>query len=377
MEKQTFYCRQYTMMGFLDSFAGFLSCVGGAFVAGAVQSLINQTTIPMTLILSKLFLGATYSRKQNLGAIVIVVGAIFSVMPSMIKKGGSHRSATTMTGVVVFILSVVPGAFSNVYKEYAFKTSENSVDIYYMTVWVTLFQVLTGLLFMPAQSIDALGGIPMDQMGKNLVDGNRCMMGYDSLPGDDCQGAGNILLIYVAINFAYNIFSLLVVKHGSASLSVISAAVALPLTNMSFSWKELMGVDYEPFDYLNVVSTFVVLFGFLIYSNGGKEDDDMADLWTPVTRRKEEKKIKGKILGLASAGGSTMYLRPRSDSDPTTPGYTPLMVQRINNLNQGGGRKDGGFFYYGSNGETEPLMIVGGTGGDNNGNGNSFEPSSV
>jgi hypothetical protein len=44
LEKQTFYCRQYTMMGFLDSFAGFLSCVGGAFVAGAVQSLINQVS---------------------------------------------------------------------------------------------------------------------------------------------------------------------------------------------------------------------------------------------------------------------------------------------------------------------------------------------
>ena len=45
------------------------------------------------------------------------------------------------------------------------------------------------------------------------------------------------------------------VKHGSASLSVIAAAVALPLTNMSFSAKWLMGRDYEPFDYANLVWT--------------------------------------------------------------------------------------------------------------------------
>ena len=332
----------------------------------------------MTLILSKLFLGAIYNRKQNGGALVIVIGAIFSVLPSLIRGGGNDRSSTTMTGVVVFILSVVPGAFSNVYKEYAFKTSEHSVDIYYMTVWVTLFQVLTGLIFMPAQSLPALGGIPIDEMGKNMVDGNSCMFGYNSLPGDDCEGSGAILLVYVAINFLYNIFSLLVVKHGSASLSVISAAIALPLTNMSFSWRQLMGKDYEPFDYLNIVSTFVVLFGFIIYSRGGEEDDDLADLWTPITRRREEKKVKGKILGLASAGGSTMYLRPRSDSDPTTPGYTPLMVKRINNSAEKRGGGGQGFFYYGSNGETAPLMVSGGVGtGGTNAEAEDFEPSSV
>ncbi len=327
--KQRFYGVQFVNMGFLDSFAGFLSCVGGAFVGGAIQSLINQCIIPLTLILSKVFLQARYTMRQNIGALIIVAGAVISVMPSILNSGGaSSRTATTVSGVVVFLLSIVPGGFSNVYKEYAFKTSEHSVDIYYMTTWVTLFQVLTGLLFMPAQAIPALGGIPLNEMGENLVDGNKCMWGENPKKGDDCQGAGMILLVYVAINFLYNIFSLLVVKHGSASLSVIAAAVALPLTNMSFSWKELMGRDYEPFDYLNLVSTGVVLIGFLIYSRGGTDDDDeLAALWTPRQTKKEQV-IKGKVLGLAAAGGSTIYLRPRSDSDPTTPGYTPIITSK-------------------------------------------------
>jgi len=35
--RQKFYAAQFTNMGFLDSGAGFLSCVGGAYVGGAVQ----------------------------------------------------------------------------------------------------------------------------------------------------------------------------------------------------------------------------------------------------------------------------------------------------------------------------------------------------
>ncbi|GMH64830.1 hypothetical protein TrLO_g4870 [Triparma laevis f. longispina] len=368
--KQKFYFVQFLNMGFLDSFAGFLSCIGGAFVGGAVQSLINQTIIPLTLILSIIFLKASYGFKQNLGAGIIVMGAVVSVLPSFLepKEASSARTATTATGIIVFLASVVPGAFSNVYKEYAFKTSEHSVDIYYMTTWVTLFQVLTGLLFMPAQSIPALGGVPFNEMGQQMIDGSRCMVGENPMPGDECEGAGGILLVYVGVNFFYNVFSLLVVKHGSASLSVIAAAVALPLTNMSFSWKQVMGVDYEPFDYRNLISTAIVLLGFIIYSRGGSDEGE--ELWSPRTRKIEEKKPKGKTLGLMAAGGSVMYMRPRADSDPTTPGYTPIMVAKFGN-GSGYSKNVGG---YGAVGETVPLVINGGGGG---GIEEVFEPSSV
>jgi len=342
----------------------------GGVCWGAVQSLINQTIIPLTLILSVFFLKASYSLRQNLGAAIIVIGAIVSVLPSFLEPSTatSSRTSTTATGVIVFLASVIPGGFSNVYKEYAFKTSEHSVDIYYMTTWVTLFQVLTGLMFMPAQSIPALGGVPFDEMGKQMVDGSKCMFGENPMPGDDCEGAGMILLVYVAVNFFYNVFSLLVVKHGSASLSVIAAAVALPLTNMSFSWKEVMGVDYEPFDYRNLVSTGIVLVGFIIYSRGGEDEGE--ELWSPRTRKIEEKKPKGKVLGLAAAGGSVMYIRPRADSDPTTPGYTPIMVAKFGN-GSGFPKNVGG---YGAVGETVPLIINGGGG---RGIEEGFEPSSV
>jgi len=338
------------MMGFLDAFAGFLSCVGGAFVGGAIQSLMNQTTIPITLLLSKIFLGSVYRRRQNIGSAIIVVGAICSVLPSLLPKNTEEgndelnsyaesngiyrfltettaRSATTFSGVVVYFFSIIPGGFSNVYKEYAFKESENPVDVYYMTTWVAFFQVVLGFVFLPAQLLPGLGSLTYEDILPQLRDGWMCMLGYNPLEGDQCEGAGFIMVVYVAVNFVYNIFSLLVVKHGSANLSVIAAAVALPLTNMSFSWKFLMGADYEPFDYINLVSTAIVLAGFLTYSTSSEKKSD-ASLFSPRTAKaKLAGAPKGKTLGLASAGGSVMYIRPRADSDPTTPFYTPLIAQ--------------------------------------------------
>ena len=71
------------------------------------------------------------------------------------------------------------------------------------------------------------------------------------------------LLLYCFVNFAYNVFSLLVTKHGSAILMVVSAALALPLTNIAFASEVLMGDDAEPFTEWDVAALLVVVFGFL------------------------------------------------------------------------------------------------------------------
>ena len=53
------------------------------------------------------------------------------------------------------------------------------------------------------------------------------------------------MLIYCVINFAYNVLQMVVTKHGSATLCVVSSALALPLTNVAFASPLLMGADAE------------------------------------------------------------------------------------------------------------------------------------
>lgn len=46
---------------------------------------------------------------------------------------------------------------------------------------------------------------------------------------------------YVLVNFLFNVLQLLITKHGGATLLVISAALALPVTNVAFKMRWIMG----------------------------------------------------------------------------------------------------------------------------------------
>jgi hypothetical protein len=45
----------------------------------------------------------------------------------------------------------------------------------------------------------------------------------------------------VLVNFLFNVLQLLITKHGGATLLVISAALALPVTNVAFKLRWIMG----------------------------------------------------------------------------------------------------------------------------------------
>lgn len=66
-----------------------------------------------------------------------------------------------------------------------------------------------------------------------------------------------------------------------------------------------------PINVYDVIALLIVLLGFLIYS----ALDDV------IHRRGEKKR-----LPIQFAAGSMIYVRERSNSDPSTPGYTPMLV---------------------------------------------------
>jgi hypothetical protein len=56
---------------------------------------------------------------------------------------------------------------------------------------------------------------------------------------------------------------------------VVSSALALPLTNLVFSSKALLGEDAEPLSKYNLVALVLVVLGFIAYSLLGREDGTM------------------------------------------------------------------------------------------------------
>lgn len=72
----------------------------------------------------------------------------------------------------------------------------------------------------------------------------------------------------------------------------------------------------EPFSVYDVVALLIVLAGFLLYAT-----------FDDLVMRRTHALEQGKRLPIQFAAGSVMYLRERSNSDPSTPGYTPLRVE--------------------------------------------------
>jgi hypothetical protein len=258
---------------------------------------LNQLVIPVTLLGSYLFLHTRFKSYQLWGCACIVVGACvassdYYFVPTerdtaaeaeeeatsngTDADAGAGAGAGSMAGggmtisvaIMVYFLSVLPSAFSNIYKEKQMKI-HNMHEVHTST-FVSFYQLWIGFFFLPLLALPSLGGLTTSQMSSQMSDGFSCFMGTNpNDPSDDCSNSAYILLFYILLNFVYNVLLLVITKRGSAVLLVVSQALSLPLTNIAFTLKPLMGPDVEPLSILDLVGIVLVCIGFLAYSGYG------------------------------------------------------------------------------------------------------------
>jgi drug/metabolite transporter (DMT)-like permease len=150
--------------------------------------------IPITMVGSVMLLRARFEPFQIWGSVLILVGAVIASWDSMaygtststststsasFGLGGSSRSSSTdsvadhdtagylsSTGaaaasvvvpaaVILYMLSVIPGAMSNVYKES--KLKEHNMNEMFTTTVVSFWQLWFGFLFLPLLALPAYG----------------------------------------------------------------------------------------------------------------------------------------------------------------------------------------------------------------------------
>ena len=279
-EQKAYPQRKFALMGLMDAIAGLCSSLGGAFTSGQTQVILNQANIPVTMLLSRSFLSSSYTSTQYIGAALIVAGSLLAAVPSTGSSDGSGGGSSTLWyGPLILLLSCLPNSFSNVYKEKNFR--EDGLDVYFLTTGVSVWQVLLGFLFAPLLSLPALGGLSLSELPANFSQGWSCFVG-GHVPGYECHLSPPpyvVLLLYVLVNFVYNVLLLLITKHGSALLLVIASAISLPFTNAAFTSELLMGREAERWSWWTGAGLLVVVVGFLLYSL--VSDADSGD-WLPA-----------------------------------------------------------------------------------------------
>ncbi|GMH87322.1 hypothetical protein TL16_g10819 [Triparma laevis f. inornata] len=270
----------YWKMGLLDAASSTLGAIGGALTPGQLQTLLNQTIIPITIFLSIVYIKEKFKTNQIVGAVLIMLGSILASVPFLLGSAGgegggdegsgsssSTQSAAAMASILIFASSIVPAAMSNVYKEANMK--EKDLEVYTTTTFISIWQELLGFAFLPLLMLKAFGGLSQDEIWKQMEYGYECYNERPPLKGDDCSGAFSLFWCYVLINWLLNVLLLILTKEGSAVMLVIANALALPITNVAFSVQAIMGDEVEPFSAYDLLGLLFVIVGFLVYSNFG------------------------------------------------------------------------------------------------------------
>ena len=167
------------------------------------------------------------------------------------------------------MMSIIPGVFSNVYKEKAL--GELDIDVTYLNGWVSLFQFMWTIpLVIPSAWASNL---TVAEIPRNLYDGARCTMGVNSVSFNsdyspeliyhDCSMAPFYTTCYLFFNLALNILIVLVLKHGSAAILAMSSTVLVPLGNFAFSLDFMPG--HKPQRPTDLVGLSIIMMGLLFF----------------------------------------------------------------------------------------------------------------
>jgi uncharacterized membrane protein len=100
---------KFAVMGLLDAVAGIMGTFAVNYISNASMIvLLQQAAIPISMVISRCFLGARYTVYQYVGASVVIAGIITTLIPTFFGKAGSSGAddSDAKTQVVWSIVQV-------------------------------------------------------------------------------------------------------------------------------------------------------------------------------------------------------------------------------------------------------------------------------
>ncbi len=269
----------FAVMGMYDSLAGIMQVFAQNYITNAgMIVLVQQSAIPISMLISKIALNSSYTAYQYQGAAIVLLGIVVVLIPDFLSPAVEVDVSSTMPPTVsatanlfwllVMVVSCVPMCLSSVYKEKAL--GETEIDVMYLNGWVAVFQLLVAIpLAFPSAWVQ---GLPMAGIVPNLYQGTLCWFGYNSVTADynpynqaidNCAASPFYVNTYMVLNIVYNFLVILILKYGSSNILFMASTVIVPLSNVAFSMKFMPG--HQPMRFWDVVGLFVILGGLVIY----------------------------------------------------------------------------------------------------------------
>eukprot|EP00937_MAST-01D_sp_MAST-1D-sp2_P004739 g4739.t1 len=277
--------RRFLLMACFDASSSFLSSIGSPGTPASASALFAQLQIPLNMLFSRHLLKTCFRSAQVVGGVLCFFGCALAVLPLFLDPQPGTVKASS---VILVLLSYIPTSMSYVYKESQLKAHD--LDVFFLTTWVSCLQIPMQFVLVPIEGVPGLGGVAVSQIPESFANGARCMAnealvgapafcvparvanntcGSAPLP-PDCKNAGWIFVVFFLFLLALNVFGLTLVKHCSAVLLALSAAMALPVQNLMFSASVSSGPAASafnvPLSWEDGVGLIIVLLGLLLYN---------------------------------------------------------------------------------------------------------------
>jgi len=122
-KQRSFPQSKFVTMSVFDAVCSLCSSMSSASVAGHLQTLLSQGTLPLIMVASIVMLGTRYTPYQVFGAACILTGTLAAAIPGVNSSDESGRQ-THLWAVMLYVGSLVPLAIGNTYREYIFRDSK-------------------------------------------------------------------------------------------------------------------------------------------------------------------------------------------------------------------------------------------------------------
>ena len=193
-------------IGLLNGTANFFMATSQPHTPGITQSLLNQLSIPLVLVLSWIFVGKSSSKVAIGGASLIILGTMISAFRPGGTDGDCGANSCYAISSVLFAVAQLFLAGERVFEEHTFQNSKT--DVLYMFCWTLWTQFLLGFALYPAQTVEPFGNLVLDEIPRVILDGIRCNFGSGPSEGYVEGGpscgffSSFIFFAYCAVDFA-------------------------------------------------------------------------------------------------------------------------------------------------------------------------------
>lgn len=319
---------KFWMMGFFDALSSILTLLASTHTSGVMQVVLGQMCTPITLAMLSLICKDKFHKLQYIGASTMVTG-IFIVKSALLfgtRDTGTAERSNQLAFNILFVIACIPASASSVYKDLSFR-KYSSLNENYLQFCVATTQVIIGFLLVPINCLSILGPmkIEMGQVTTLLLSGAKCLFlrrdsvtencgGDSQRPCDSCEFAQFPVLIYFIANVICNIFSVLVLKHGTASTGFIVSTLRLPVTTLVFFSPKLVGNEATEPRLEDLAGILTLIVGLILYRLGSmkikrEEEDRQAE-------KKEESDGDYYELSSVTYSKETIY-RTKSNTSST------------------------------------------------------------